>query len=245
MDERAKRVGLFVLLFVLIVWDCALLHGLWTYGFSISWPIVAAVAGGGTWIVSKRIFGTSSTTSLPTATGEAGNSGHAPADYGVPHVRKFNRTEDGFTVSFNRLPVGFAKATASLADNNKGLAAALMGLVLLLIGGIVALSYKLFGGTNIEVTKDTIDVNGKKLARADFGGFSIGSTYQIPGQEQTLAVLSYAYGNQSFPFGGAWTEKEAAEVASALNLHLRRTPKPGDETRMPPEQLRAARPTDF
>jgi len=163
--------------------------------------------------------------------------GYAKADYGVPHTR-FLRTADGFTVQFSKMGIGWHKA---LASPNAG--------AILIVGavyGLVWLIRAVIGtGTSIVVTKDAVIVNGKRMARDDFGGFNVKTTWTIPKQEHTLAVLGYSFGHRGFEFGGAWDEGKATEVASALNTHLRITPEAGDENQASPAQLRAARPTDF
>ena len=124
--------------------------------------------------------------------------------------------------------------------------AAIMLLFFMVVTGIVWILHKLLGGgTKIQVTPDAVIVDGKRMARSDFGGFSINSTFKIPNREETLAVLGYSFGHRGFAFGGAWDHQQATEVASALNKHLRKTPEVGDENEASPEQLRAARPTDF
>ena len=69
-------------------------------------------------------------------------------------------------------------------------------------------------------------------------------TLQVKG-EGTLAVLGYSYGLRSFPFGGAWPEREAYEVAIALNAYLRNTPVAGAEEQLSATELRNARSSDF
>ena len=85
-------------------------------------------------------------------------------------------------------------------------------------------------GTKIEVTKDAVIINRKKFRRADFGGFNVDHT--LKGKDGTIAVLGYKFGRSYFPFGGAWPEGEAMEVASALNDHLRSAPVAGEEKRV-------------
>jgi len=152
------------------------------------------------------------------------------AEYGVPHC-KFERTPEGFKVHFNKTSLHVNKVVGT-------------GNPLLMVGGgIAALTQKAGSGTNIEVTRDAVIIDGKRLARKDFGHFGIGKGWEVQGY--TTSVLSYQYGRRSFDFGGAWKQAEATEVASALNDHLRATPMAGDEDQLSPEQLRASRPTDF
>jgi hypothetical protein len=62
---------------------------------------------------------------------------------------------------------------------------------------------------------------------------------------KTVAVLGYHYGNRRYAFGGVWPEAKAEEVASALNALLHTLPVAVDEHRPSPDDLRAARPTEF
>ena len=167
------------------------------------------------------------------------SGGYAKADYGVPHTR-FLRTADGFTVQFSKMGIGWHKVLGRMEKNPLG------GLV---VGAVFSLWWVIKAvigvGTRIVVTKDAVIVNGKRMARGDFGGFSVKTTWKIPSRENTLAVLGYSFGHRGFEFGGAWKDAKATEVASALNTHLRITPEAGDESQASPAQLRAARPTDF
>ena len=167
------------------------------------------------------------------------------ADYSVPHTQ-FNRTADGFTVTYKNTPLWFYKIVHMDMSHAKGLGAlfALLFVYLpgLIIGGII---FAIFGRTTIVVTADTITIDKKILRRADFAHFSVNQTYKSPKDENTVAVLGYSYGSRSFPFGGIFKDGDAHEVASALNRHLRLTPEAGDELQTSPEALRAARPTDF
>jgi len=167
------------------------------------------------------------------------SAGYATADYGVPHTR-FLRTADGFTVQFSKMGIGWQKAIGSQTKNP------LAGLLVLIVYGVAWGIKTVIGiGTRIVVTKDAVIVDGKRMARGDFGGFSVKTTWKIPSREDTLVVLGYSFGHRGFAFGGAWKEAEGTEVASALNTHLRITPEAGDENQASPAQLRAARPTDF
>jgi hypothetical protein len=44
---------------------------------------------------------------------------------------------------------------------------------------------------------------------------------------------------------GIFSDREATEIAAGLNRHLQSTPRGGHESRLSPEALRQARPTDF
>jgi hypothetical protein len=103
--------------------------------------------------------------------------------------------------------------------------------------------------TSIEVTRDAVIIDKKKLRRSDFGSFVIGHTVGLPGTAstfaQTTAVLGYQYGSRSFEFGGMWAEGQANEFVSALNKKMRVTAAASDERNPSPEALRVARPTDF
>jgi hypothetical protein len=74
-----------------------------------------------------------------------------------------------------------------------------------------------FFRTVITVDREFITIGRKRMPRADFGGFSIAHTL---GKEEA-AVLGYSFGSRAFSFGGVWELKQAREVASALNRHLR------------------------
>jgi len=100
-------------------------------------------------------------------------------------------------------------------------------------------------GTEIEVTRDAVIIDGKAYRRRDFGGFNINKTFQPANTRGTFAELGFTYGMQSFGFGGALLEEQAQEVASALNTHLRLAAREGDEQQPSAEQLRSSRPSDF
>jgi hypothetical protein len=125
-----------------------------------------------------------------------------------------------------------------------GAFAALIGILLVLFFNLFALFiawlWLLYRPTTVEVTKDAIIIDDKKLRRADFGNFHVSHTRDLPDEDEKVAVLGYSYGNRNFKFGGAWPHSLATEVASALNKHLRATPQTGDEHRPSPEQLRRA-----
>jgi hypothetical protein len=163
------------------------------------------------------------------------------AEYGVPHC-KFEKRADGFTASFNRPPTFISAMDAQSSHKDTGAIAALIVLVFTIIFSI---GFFIFGGTTVEVTKDAVIIDKKKLKRADFGGFVVEHTTKIEGKRDTLAVLGYMYGRRTFPFGGAWPEGQASEVASALNAHLRAVPTVEGETQVTAAQLRNTRSTDF
>ena len=165
------------------------------------------------------------------------------AEYGVPHCN-FERTPEGFRVTFNRAGLG-SHAVVSGLSNPSGGAAAVGSLVGLVAVGAFALAKKAGKGTTIEVTRRAVIIDDKKMTRRDFVQFSVAKTWKAGNRADTLAVLGYQYGSRSFEFGGAWDEGQAAEVASSLNHELRMVPMEGDEERKSPEALRAARPTDF
>lgn len=179
-----------------------------------------------------------------SAAPDAAKAGYAVADYGVPHCH-YEKTDEGFIVTFNKTHVGFHSAMDRLGGGKKsGVEAfgALIGLIFVAVGWGI---HKSAGGTKIEVTRDAVIIDDKKMSRDDFGGFNVDSTFKGGSRSDTIATLGYQFGNRSFAFGGAWPEGQATEVASSLNRHLRRTPRAGDEFRASPEMLRAARPTDF
>jgi hypothetical protein len=163
------------------------------------------------------------------------------AEWGVPHC-KFERRADGFTVTFNRSPEWLEKISAMTGNKESG---ALFALVLLPVVLIAMIAYAIFGNSKIEVGPEFIIIDGKKLVRKDFSGFSVHHTLKIHGKEDTLGILGFRYGARSFSLGGTWPEGLAQEVASALNRHLRLVPLPGDESRVSPAQLRAARSMEF
>jgi hypothetical protein len=171
----------------------------------------------------------------------ATKDGFAIANYDVPHC-DFTKTAEGFIVSFNQAKLGVHKGMADLSQP-KGVGQAVGSLIgIAAIGAFRAAQ----GGTIVEVTRDAVIIDGKKMARRDFGNFHISHTLNgSPLADGSVAVLGYSFGRQSFEFGGAWPAHEANEVASALNSHLRLTPDAASEQRASPETLRAARPTDF
>jgi hypothetical protein len=167
--------------------------------------------------------------------------GFAVANYDVPHC-DFTKTEEGFIVKFNRAKLGIHKGMAGLSQP-QGAGQAVGSLVGMAVLGAVRAAQ---GGSTIEVTRDAVIIDGKKMSRYDFGSFNISHSFGgSPIVDRSVAVLGYSFGNQSFEFGGAWPENQANEVASSLNDHLRRTPMVGDDHRPSPEALRQTRPTDF
>lgn len=193
-------------------------------------------------------------------------SGFVEAQWTIPHCQ-FQETPDGFKVEYN---------TASKVGYNKMAVTPLLGIVLgvvalglsIYIGtaadsfivGIVVFGVTFFVGiklivslvvgkkkTTIEVTKDAVIVDNKRLRRADFSHFVVNSTTTLQAKmaQARMAVLGYTYGTQTFEFGGMWEEQKATEFASALNKQMRVTPMAGAENIASPELLRTARPTDF
>jgi hypothetical protein len=167
-------------------------------------------------------------------------SDFAVPNYDVPHVT-FNRTPDGFTVYFKKAKISTHRVL-SKSSNPKGATDATAALLAMGIAGAIHLGQ---AGTNIEVNREAVIIDGKKMSRRDFGGFHISKTWQGAHIENSLAVLGYTFGSQSYEFGGGWDERKGNEVASSLNRHLKETPMIGDETAVTPEGLRGARPTDF
>jgi hypothetical protein len=195
-----------------------------------SWLIWAAVIGLGLWLLRRL-------TRRPAVE----KPEFEEAEYGVPHC-KFEKRPDGFTASFNRPPTFISAMQASSSHKDTG---AIAGLIVLVFLIIFSISFFIFGGTTVEVTKDAVVIDKKKLKRADFGGFAIDHSTKIEGNKDTLAVLGYMYGRRKFPFGGAWPEGQASEVASALNAHLRTVPTVEGETQVTAAQLRDTRSTEF
>ena len=167
-------------------------------------------------------------------------SDFAQANYDVPHCH-FQKTSDGFIVTFNKSKLGVHRALNS-ATQTKGAAQSVGILIGLAAVGAARLAQ---GDTRIEVTGEAVIIDGKKMSRYDFGQFHVASSYKGAHREDAVATLGYTFGSQSFEFGGAWPERQATEVASSLNHHLRKTPIDGEQSRATPEVLRTARPTDF
>ena len=193
-------------------------------------------------------------------------SGFVEAQWTIPHCQ-FQATLDGFTVEYT---------TASKVGYNKmavtPMLGLIMGIVILVLSiylgmaagsfivGILVFCVAFFVGiklivslivgkkkTKIEVTKDAVIIDNKRLRRADFSHFVVNSktTLQAKIAQATMAVLGYTYGTQTFEFGGMWEEQKATEFTSALNKQMRVTPMAGAENVASPELLRTARPTDF
>jgi hypothetical protein len=170
------------------------------------------------------------------------------ADYGVPHAN-YKRTDDGFRVVFTKNSEAFYRVThawSNLQHNSGGVLGALMFLaMMILLFFVVILWYGIecFFKTTIVVDREAVTINGKKMARGDFGNFTIHHT--LKANDNEVAVLGYQFGRRSFQFGGVWSHGHAQEVAGALNSRLRYARSAVDEQRASPENLRAARPTDF
>lgn len=171
----------------------------------------------------------------------------------VPHCR-VKKTPKGFVVSFNTLN-GFD--LVGVFGIGGSIMFAIFGVYMIgLIGlyhysldtavghfefvGLVAIGAIIFMAlrrTRVEFTPRAIFIAGKTLDRAHFGSFF------FSGKE-----LAYQYGGRSFNFGGDWQkEREAVEVAAALNELLRISIELNGEVRSQPsaEELRKVRPTDF
>lgn len=164
-----------------------------------------------------------------------------PDIYSVPHVDMFEYTPGGFTAAFTRRPLWLAKVSGPLLAT--GSPGALVLLPLALIAEAITFVRKQRGGTRIEVSAETITVDGKHWAWNDFGHFHLAEVWTINGMN--IAILGYTCGNQSFAFGGPWPQQEAEEVAAALNAKLRAVRQSEGRSRVSPDQLRRARPTDF
>jgi hypothetical protein len=190
------------------------------------------------------------------------------AQWGIPHC-KYERTSEGFKVNYTT-PRPFKASTIALGSiggvvlaiaaivggiaigsSTNSLGVGLFAFFAILCGGFFFGVRGLVGKihTNIEVTRDAIIIDNKKLRRADFGNFVIARTIGLPGTSgsfaQTTAILGYQYGSQSFEFGGMWGDGQADEFVSALNKKMRVTAAASDERNPSPEALRVARPTDF
>lgn len=155
-------------------------------------------------------------------------------EFGVPHC-EFTRTEEGFVCSFLRFPEWIDKATAA-----EGAAGAFAGM--LAIVGIVVYCVA-YGRTRIEVNREWVVVDKKKMKRGEFGHFCIHHKLNIQKREKTAARLGYSFGRQTFALGGLWEDEgHATEVAAALNAELYRL---REASSISPEQLRAAPPAEF
>lgn len=180
------------------------------------------------------------------------------ADYGVPHT-KYQQTDDGFTVTYKRtslLPIIIIVCFTGIS-----MTITLIGLIVLFLAGVsfwamVAtlnpillyfLVRKLSRYTKITVDPEFVTIDEKKMDRDDFGNFTVYSSQdlQIGRGSASLCQLGYQFGNRSFPIRGFWGQREAQEVASALNRKLQNSPRAAHDVRTSPEMLRAARPTDF
>jgi hypothetical protein len=186
-----------------------------------------------------------------TARTVSNNAQKAPqvvqAEYGIPHVN-FRRNDDGgFTVTFRRPSVVYYMGAAIVflmilcaivIDARSGSVS--VGTVLVAISvAYLALPF-IRRPTTITVTPELIVINGKSLARSDFGSFQIFSA------KRRGHILGYTYGRRAFPVGGGWTSaRRVQEVASALNHELTAAPLAGTEQHASPAALRAARPTEF
>ena len=169
------------------------------------------------------------------------------ADYGVPHA-KYVATPDGFTVTFSKMSEPFYNVThawKNMKHTGGPLVAIAFIAMMIVLLFIVILVYGIecFFKTTITVDRETVKINGKSMARSDFGNFVV--DHSLTGDEGEVAVLGYQFGRKTMPFGGVWGHSQAQEVASALNTHLRRAPMVGDEHSPSSEALRAARPSDF
>lgn len=157
-------------------------------------------------------------------------------DHSVPHCR-YTKTDDGFKVSFRKMPAIFKATILQTMDNQSrtpqgrnspGVAFVIGQAVNLIVKLLVAISYWLWllaFPTRIEVTADTVMVAGKKMARPAFGGFSIVGTQQtldVTGRTLEEAVtLGYQYGNRTEKFGGPWKQYQANDVVRSLNALIR------------------------
>ena len=143
------------------------------------------------------------------------------AEYGIPHCDSFERTSDGFKVSFkteSSNPVGIASAVVVLFIVGLSLAFAvgiqtnaMLGVII--FGADVWLMYWVARKkrTSIEVTKDAVIIDEKMLRRSDFGGFHVRdkNTISIKGNSFNMSTLGYNYGATSFPSGvGQVVEKQ-------------------------------------
>ena len=183
------------------------------------------------------------------------------ANYNIPHCT-YEQTPEGFKVQFSKPPIpskgkvagyqimAYVLAGMSLfmgistAMSSGGGAGLGTGIGLFAVGCVIGVFlYNMEVKTIIEVTKDAVIINGMRLSRADFSHFNVDHSLTFGGKQGV--VLGYRYGNVSSAYGGLWDEGQGNDFTNALNRHLRRVPMAGDEDRVSPDMLRAARPTDF
>lgn len=176
---------------------------------------------------------------------------YVAAEYGIPHCQDFKVNPDGFSLSYRKYSyIDLAAPTsAALLFVSVALIApivsifvgARMGWAIVMVVG-AGCAYVIWRfitreATKITVTKDAVILNDKHLRRADFGHWSVLSTQSITikGTTSNVVKIGYSYGNQSFPLDGGWSEQEANEFVSALNLYMRSTTA---DRASSPEQLR-------
>lgn len=184
----------------------------------------------------------------PRPASPALGTGFAEANRDVPHT-KFQWTEDGFTVSFSTTGKWLfiiGNSFSSMGGQGGNIIAAVMMIMLLLAMFVIVIAWYIIDAlikTTIVVDRESITVAGRRMRRADFGGFHVYRTISVGNKRGS--ILGYNYGTQSFAFGGVWHEGAATEVAAGLNRVLRIAPTAVDECRVSAEELRSARPSEF
>ena len=162
------------------------------------------------------------------------------AEYGVPYCH-FQRTDTGFVVSFKRMPtiVGVFLICLLLIDIFFVplvflFSSAATGWFLLVLSVALMILCANIGHTQIVVNREAVIIGSRTLNRQAFGSFG------TAGKQ-----LTYSYGLRTFSLDGLWGIDQAIEVAHALNMHLRNTPKAGDEQQLGPSVLRDVRSADY
>lgn len=202
------------------------------------------------------------------------------ADYGIPHC-EVERKADGFTVSFRHrgpwpsfvssllagvfvlvgIPFCIVAGVYSSSVFGGLIATLLSSALFCLLAELMAAAERAQNKTVITVTRDTVIVGGRKLNRADFGGFRVTSETKERGT--TGGWLGYAYGVRTFDLPIMLEQPAANEFVAGLNAAMRRlserehvesrpqsgttqaSPEADRAPQMTAEQLRRARPTDF
>jgi hypothetical protein len=166
--------------------------------------------------------------------------GYGVADFGVPHCRFEPTAGGGFNVTlrnnyYSRVGCLFAFLTVpALGILYYFFGGASTSFLVILTVTVAVVFFSFYRApSRIEVTSDTITINGTRLERDHFGNF------HVHGRQQ----LGYQHGLRNYWLPGSWTNVEVTEIASALNAHLVFAPAPKPQPS--PRDLRQNRPTDF
>jgi hypothetical protein len=188
---------------------------------------------------------------FPKPREKRGADGHVVAQYGVPYCN-FTKTDEGFFVTFRRIPLWFNSLDP--ANIRGSVVLSMLKIVPMLFVLPFAFFLIYFRPYRIDVTKETVALNGTKYKRADFGGFmaiqSIASRGGLDttkhGQKIPNVVLTYSYGQARKDWGGMWPQDKAMEFVNSFNAVLKQMPMTGSEHAPSPDQLRdAARSNEF